>query len=209
MVYFHLISIDLTDACQIISKEIFDHNSHLLIPVFTSGGDLLSPENQAILTKFTGRTNLKWKLLYKATRDGFRGQDFHRLCDGHPQTMNIIKSKNGYLFGGYAHTAWNSSNTYTNDPRAFLFTLVNPNSIQPMRYLVRGGSEHSAFYNYGIYGPTFGGGHDIFVSGASPNATSYINFPFSYSDTTGMGSRTFTGNYTYVVADVEVYRLLG
>lgn len=190
-------------------QETFYRDSYLLPTFFISGGDLLSSENQAILTKFTGRTNLKWQLLYKATRDGFRGQDFHRLCDGRPQTMSIIKSRNGYLLGGYAHAAWNSSNTYTNDPRAFLFTLVNPNSIQPTRYLVRGGAEQYALYNGATYGPTFGGGHDILVSGASPNATSYTSFAHSYMDTTGMGQRTFTGNYTYVVADVEVYRLLG
>ena len=152
---------------------------------------------------------MKWKLLYKATRDGFRGQDFHRLCDGQPQTMSIIKSKNGYIFGGYAHAAWNTSNTYTNDPRAFLFTLVNPNSIQPTRYLVRGGGEEYAFYNSATYGPTFGGGHDIYVDGENPNQGSYTNFGSYYTDTTGLGSRTFTGNFSFVVADIEVYRLLG
>ena len=155
-----------------------------------------------------GKLNPKWKLIYKATRDGFGGADFHRLCDLQSQTVVIIQSTGGYLFGGYAHAAWNSSYIYTNDPRAFIFTLVNPHSIPPTRYLIKGGQEQSAFYNGASYGPTFGGGHDIYVPSKSNETTGYTHF-YSYMDTTSKGSLTFTGNSSFLTREIEVYKILG
>jgi hypothetical protein len=35
----------------------------------------------------------KWTLLYRGTRDGFGVEDFHSKCDGHPNTLTIIKPK--------------------------------------------------------------------------------------------------------------------
>ncbi|EFC35614.1 predicted protein [Naegleria gruberi] len=42
------------------------------------------------------------KLLFRATRDGFRSADFHRHCDGKLKTVTIIKSDQDDLFGFYA-----------------------------------------------------------------------------------------------------------
>jgi hypothetical protein len=124
--------------------------------------------------------------------------------------MSIIQSKQGYLFGGYANAAWDSSYNYANDPRAFVFTLTNPNSILPTRYLIKGGYEKLAFYNGQTYGPTFGGGNDIHVSDKSNEVNnSYTNFGYSYTDTTGNGQITFTGNYQFQTSEIEVYKLLG
>ena len=108
--------------CQ-ATVQVLDHALNFL----SVGGPLLSIEQQAILNQFMGKSNPSWNLIFKATRDGFRAADFHRLCDHQPQAVVIIQSRAGYLFGGYAHAAWISSNKYTNDPRAFIFTLVNPN----------------------------------------------------------------------------------
>ena len=172
------------------------------------GGDILSKYHQTIIGKFMGSLNPKWKLIYKATRDGFRAADFHRLCDHQTQTVFITQSTGGYLFGGYAHAAWNSSNTPTNDPRAFIFTLVNSNSIQPTRYLIKGGYEQFAFYNVASYGPTFGGGHDIYIPDKSNETIGSITFGNTYTDTTGKGALTFMGNYTFLTSEIEVYKTL-
>ena len=156
-----------------------------------------------------GKSNPLWNLIFKATRDGFRGVDFHRFCDRRTQTVVAIRSKAGYVFGGYARAVWNSSFIYTNDPSAFIFTLVNPNSIPPTRYLIKRGSEQYALYNNPNYGPTFGGGHDIYVPDISNEATGYTNFPISYIDSTGRGALTFNGNLSFETNDIEVYQILG
>ena len=150
-----------------------------------------------------------WILLYKATRDGFRAQDLHRLSNGQTQTMSIIKTEQDHLFGGYASVAWSSAETYISDPQAFIFTLTNPNSISPTRYLINTLLKQYAFYHGVSYGPTFGGGHGIYVRSCSNSAGSYFNFPHSYMDTTGLGSETFTGNRTFTATEIEVYKLVG
>jgi hypothetical protein len=35
--------------------------------------------------------NDKWSLLYRGTRDGFDSNDFHSRCDGHANTLTILK----------------------------------------------------------------------------------------------------------------------
>ena len=43
--------------------------------------------------------NDKWSLLYRGTRDGFGSDDFHSKCDGHSNTLTLLKPKevNSYL----------------------------------------------------------------------------------------------------------------
>ena len=36
--------------------------------------------------------NEKWSLLYRGTRDGFDSNDFHSKCDGHSNTLTILKA---------------------------------------------------------------------------------------------------------------------
>ncbi|CAF4873087.1 unnamed protein product, partial [Rotaria magnacalcarata] len=180
----------------------------LLYCLFLEAGDILSPRHQAIITSFTGMANPKWKLLYKATQDGFRAIDFHRLCDNQTHTVTIIQSKTGYLFGGYAQIPWSSRNTYQTDLKAFIFTLTNPKSVLPTRFLIKGGFEQYSIYHGATYGPTFGGGHDILVPDKSNENSGYTNFPHSYGDTTSYGNTMFTGNYNFMTSEIEVYKLI-
>jgi hypothetical protein len=41
-------------------------------------------------------------LLYRGSRDGFRGADFHAKCDDKGATVTIVKSTEGRIFGGYS-----------------------------------------------------------------------------------------------------------
>jgi len=173
-----------------------------------NGGTLLSEEHQKKLNEFYGNRDQKWVLIYKATRDGFRAVDFHRCCDNQGPTMTIIQSKSGgYLFGGYSSVSWASRADYIVDNSGpFLFTLTNPHGIPPTKYQVA--DPKSAIRDHSRYGPTFGGGHDIYICDQS-NTTTYSNsnFPHSYIDTTGKGNATFTGNKNFQVNEIEVYRL--
>jgi hypothetical protein len=47
----------------------------------------------------------KWNLCYRASRDGWAGQDFHRHCDNKGPTVVLIKVNN-YIFGGYNDQNW-------------------------------------------------------------------------------------------------------
>ena len=52
----------------------------------------------------------KFKLLYKASQDGFRSYDFHSRCDGKANTLTILKaSESEFIFGGFTSATSDSS----------------------------------------------------------------------------------------------------
>ncbi len=57
-------------------------------------------------------------LIYRASRDGFEANKFHTKCDNKSKTLTIIKSTNGYVFGGLYGDV-------KNDPNSFIFSLIN------------------------------------------------------------------------------------
>ena len=47
----------------------------------------------------------KWNLCYKAYRDGWSAQDFHRRCDNKGPAVVLVKA-NDCVFGGYTDEDW-------------------------------------------------------------------------------------------------------
>eukprot|EP01084_Bolivina_argentea_P256830 432575_1 len=53
--------------------------------------------------------NIKqFKLLFRASENGYLASTFHTLCDGKVPTICIVKSDNGNIFGGYTSIKWKS-----------------------------------------------------------------------------------------------------
>ncbi len=51
----------------------------------------------------------KWSLLYRGSRDGFGAANFHSKCDGHSNTLTILKAHGtSYIFGGFTSITWDS-----------------------------------------------------------------------------------------------------
>ena len=65
---------------------------------------------------------VEFKLIYRATRDGFQSSAFHDKCDHQPNTLTIIKTTRGCIFGGFTSVGWDSSSGWRADPHACLFT---------------------------------------------------------------------------------------
>ena len=194
-------------------------NSHL-IPLcsrangFMTGGSLLSIDHQMQLNDFYGNPKEKWELIYKATRDGFRAEDFHLCSDSKGPTVTIIQAKNGnYLFGGYTKIPWTGDTYYKRDPAAFVFTLTNPNGIPPTKFSQKGDHSYSICHGQNC-GPIFGGAaeendmrEDLRIcTEANQNDRSKSEFPIAYIDTTGKGATLFTGTKNFMVAEIEVYK---
>jgi hypothetical protein len=160
-------------------------------------------------------TSLKSILLYRATRDGFNSQAFHSKCDGKENTITIIKSNLNYVFGGYASSAWNSSGKWINDSNAFLFSLRRQ-GVSPVfqdKFTVK--KAENALYGNSSYGPTFGGGHDIFICNESnTNGGSYSNIGHSYNSpnrwTYGKKAKfLLAGNdEKWTTTEIEVYQII-
>lgn len=95
------------------------------------------------------------KLIYRASRDGFGAQDFHRRCDGVPDTLTVIKATSGNIFGGFTQKSWRSSNvSWITDENSFIFSLVNKEN-KPFKAIGLKDSENG-IYSRSDTGPSFG-----------------------------------------------------
>ena len=47
-----------------------------------------------------------WKLLYRASEHHYKAEPFHNHCDNISPTLIIIKSSEGWIFGGYTTKSW-------------------------------------------------------------------------------------------------------
>ena len=52
-----------------------------------------------------------WKLLYRASEHKYSASLFHKYCDDKGPTLVIIKSREGWIFGGYTTQSWKSTKT--------------------------------------------------------------------------------------------------
>ena len=191
----------------LIEAEYFRLNN-LIVTLKASfpDGTLLDTQQMRKLNEFYGKPDQAWTLIHKASRDGFDAAPFHNRCNNQGPTISVIRSNNNCLFGGYTAVAWTSDGNYKNDATAFLFTLGNPYDIPPTKYLVNPGNAANAVLHSGFHGPYFGSGA-LCVSSVSNTNNSSIGFPNVYVDSTAKGNVTFTGSNTFLVTDMEVFKL--
>lgn len=98
--------------------------------------DWIAPNQKIIFTR-----------IYRATKDGGIGYNFHKHCDNQGPTLTLIESTKGYIFGGYITISWESptSGTYKgNDDNAFIFSVNNK-----LKYPIQDKSK--VIYNYYNY----------------------------------------------------------
>jgi hypothetical protein len=145
-----------------------------------------------------------WNLIYRASQNGFEASSFHSKCDNKPNTLIIIKSTNGNIFGGYTEQTWNHFG-YKADPNSFIFSLTNKLN-EPIKIKW---SKNYGIYCSNSYGPTFG--IDLSVGNKSNiNTKSSSNLGLSYTHpnyTYGSNeAQSFlAGSYNFQVSEMEVY----
>jgi hypothetical protein len=160
-----------------------------------------------ILSDFANKV---WKLLYRGSRDGFGTSKFHGKCDGQSNTLTLIETTKGFVFGGFTPLVWDSTtNNFKSDSsqKSFLFTLKNAVNIQPRTFKLSNGSN--AIYCQSDYGPTFGGGYEIYVAdNCNANTSNYTKFGNAYMNDTGIaGMAVFTGEQYFTVKEIEVFSI--
>ena len=147
------------------------------------------------------------KMLFSGRRDGMEGSIFHSKCNGHGDTLTVMKG-NGHIFGGYAKPQWNSSGTYMadNTKSSFLFTCRS-HTKHPLT-----ANPQNAIFGYSNYGPTFGGNHDIHID--ITGRKGYNNLGYSYSIPEGgntenyLAGTTSTANNSVTYEDYEVHQVI-
>ena len=144
-----------------------------------------------IIKKFFKKDIKFYKLLFRATRDGFSPKDFHKKCDGINNTLILVRTQTRKRFGGFTHAIWDDYSKFKNKEKGFVFSIDN----------------NSAFYNkngiYNIYctnytGPSFRGGmHDF---------TIYYNKSMEYINETKT-RYIFEGIKNFFIKDYEVFQV--
>jgi BTB/POZ domain-containing protein KCTD9 len=148
----------------------------------------------------------KWNLIYRSSRDSFVASSFHSKCDNKPNTLIIIKSTNGNVFGGYTEQSWNQTYFIESDRNSFLFSLINQlNKPIKMKW-----SRSFGICCNSNHGPIFGV-NDLYIADKSnQNTSSYsdLGASFNHPDYT-YGSdeaKSFlAGSYNFQISEIEVF----
>ena len=150
----------------------------------------------------------RWQLLYRASQDGFEAADFHDKCDNKPNTLVVIKSTNGNVFGGYTEKNWNGNEIAKKDESAFLFSLINKKG-QPL--FMRCQKADQAIFCSKSSGPTFGGGRDIYICDRSNEINvSYTNLGSSFkhpefAHKSDEAKSFLAGTFIFKTSEIEVF----
>ena len=146
---------------------------------------------------------IKYNLLYRATRDGDDCSKFHEKCDNKNQVLVIFKTTKGLIFGGYTEIGYKGNGCSIIDNNAFFFScdLKKLYNVKKGRY---------ALYDGKANGPTFG------------NSTTIIciqNKMFDYNCTTcskndscfdgiSTDNEISCGESTFRLQEIEVFQIL-
>ena len=76
-----------------------------------------------------GNRTFETFLLYRGSRDGWTGKDFHSRCDDKGATISLYKIKDGSCFGGFTNESWDSNSCHKSDNTAMLFNLTKKRSF--------------------------------------------------------------------------------
>ena len=140
------------------------------------------------------------KMLYSGKRDEFNVTTFHNKCDGVGDTLVLVKSNNGYTFGGFAKPPWHSNGSFSSEASnsCFLFTCRNKTKhilTQPQNVI----------YGNKDWGPLFGNG-DLHIQS---NNNCYIQLGNSYSIPVGGKKEDYLcGPDGTNIEDYEVHQVI-
>jgi len=140
----------------------------------------------------------KFKLLYRASQHGYTSAFFHNLCDNKNNTVILVETTTGRIFGGFTDATWDTNSGNKSGSNGFIFSLDN-NEIY---YNIN--SSYNINCN-SSYGPCFGSGYDFYINNNCNTNNSGENMGSSY----GNNGRKYplTGYSSFLVKDYEVFQL--
>ena len=135
-------------------------------------------------------------LIFKASRDGFKAEDFHKKCDWIRNTVTFVLTTAGNIFGGFTDVSWDSESDAKEGSNGFIFSLNN----------------WEIYYNINLkfnirclkeYGPIFGN-FDLSISDNCNKNKSYIS---SYAYDFHGKNNFLEENKFFYIKDYEIYQL--
>jgi TLD len=144
--------------------------------------------------------SMRLELLYRGSRDGIEPSDFHSRCDGMCNTVCVVESSAGYVFGGYAEGAWMSCENDLQTKKSFLFSLNGLGA--PEKFPRKLSSQQSKILNRDQY--LFFFGIDLTVAG---NDKTVSRLGTMYSSNS-REKAYLAGDEKFLVKEIEVYQIV-
>ena len=94
------IGIELSDEEKKMIDDCFFHSSEML-----SNSQIVDKKYDKYFQKWLGSDH-KWKLIFRASEYDYSAKFFHQYCDDQGPTLVVIKSSEGWIFGGYTTQSW-------------------------------------------------------------------------------------------------------
>lgn len=204
-------------------------STHCIGTSLHSGGSMILMDNKKYKTKLlswlkpvVSQSLARWKLCYRASRDGWSAFTFHGSCGNKPSTVTIIRVGQ-YIFGGYSDKDFgvpkyetrnrygysSSSSNCQRSSKAFIFSLRNHGNLEPF--------QSKPYQNIGQAicaipgkGPSFG--NDIRISdfaGKNSDSSSSLGYtykpPSGYSNGENKTKSLLAGSATFTPDELEVF----
>ena len=140
----------------------------------------------------------KYRLLYRASRDGDSANKFHSICDNSNNLIILVQTQKGLRFGGFTSNKFKVSSHMKYDNNAFLFSLDHKKvyKIAPGEY---------AIYCYYNSGPCFSQG-SLYI----PNnffkkfgKTSLAGGPYQFKENYEINN----GEEKFLVKELEIFQV--
>ncbi|GBB96639.1 hypothetical protein RclHR1_00280031 [Rhizophagus clarus] len=131
----------------------------------TIDSKIISYQHVELISKWIDRLEImdklissyEFKLLYRASRDGYSQYRFRECCINKPRTVTIVKVKgSSEILGGYNPLEWKTVQGFSATEDSFLFSFSNDRIDNYILSRVIG--KKKAIYNGLNCGPSFGDG---------------------------------------------------
>jgi len=164
-------------------------------------------QHLALLDKWVSESlhvaRVSFLLIYRGTVDGLQAETFHKKCDWVTPTLTLIETTNGFIFGGFTTVPWRHYGDYVYDHQAFIFSLT-----LKAKHSTQKDKKFSVF-PHRDFGPTFGGGHDIYIELNGKLENSYSSGDYTYELPPGIdGNLYFAGAKKFTPKEIEVYTVI-
>ena len=140
----------------------------------------------------------KYRLLYRASRDGDSANKFHSICDNSNNLIVLVQTQKGLRFGGFTSNKFKVSSHMKYDNNAFLFSL----DLQKVYKIIPG---EYAIYCYYNSGPCFSQG-SLYI----PNnffkkfgKTSLAGGPYQFKEDYEINK----GQEKFLVKELEIFQV--
>jgi hypothetical protein len=177
----------LTDQLQDLKVGL---ESRLSSSILDSSSDI------TMVKQWISLQPLSLSLLYRGSRDGYDAVNFHKKVDNTNQTVTLVETTAGKIFGGYSDQEWNDTSGYKDSENAFVFSITNKE-----KYPIKDPSK--AIYCSSLYLSTFGEGHDFIIQDHchfKQSASCFLSY-----NSKGKSEFALSGTSRFMVKDIEVF----